>query len=524
MIFLPGIGFGELIQVWKDGENLVSRLAWAFGIGLSFDTVVFLVRTSGLRLGSSALVGIDLATIEFVFSAGLLALLAGLVMHRRLTFPTKVGRTDLLVGARILGLGVLVFSYFNKSPILPEYQSPDYRVHVEIARALLSGTLTSIPSGVVYYGVRYQLASAIMLVGGEPLVVVQRTMAILVLVSPLFVYQASVKLFENQSAALLNVAIYAFSGAIWFGSVFNSGLYANFFGIVIALFLLSSLVSITRPSASRLTWAVFLLSTVAAYMSHYTEVTVFAAILLTLFVQAAFHWKEVGPFLVPSIVIATPSVIVVAVYPRVIGQLLASATQGGGSLIGSTTLSTLLSPWPVLGFLALEITDDVATIVLLALSAIFVYDALRTKRSTGFYLPLIWFLALIVVAPFNAGAWRFSYEALVPLTLLSGFAIYSVIPKHDATVKRQAFCRDRDRWKAKLFVFIPLVLLLVGSWGQRTVQNVSDRPEVSSQAQQQVYSTIYWMRDNTQQNSTYLSVSDWRFTYSGFLKGRSTIS
>jgi len=272
-----------------------------------------------------------------------------------------------------------------------------------------------------------------------------------------------------------------------------------------------------------LTWAVFLLSTVAAYMSHYTEVTVFAAITLALLVQAVFRRKGIRPFLAPSIVIAAPAAIVVAIYPDIIGQLFASATQGGGSLIGSTTLSTLLSSWPVLGFLALEITDDVATIVLLALAAIFVYDALRTKRSTGFYLPLIWFLALIVVAPFNAGAWRFSYEALAPLTLLSGFAIYSVIPKHDATVKRQAFRRDRDRWKAKLFVFIPLVLLLVGSWGQRTVENVIDRPEVSSQAQQQVYSTIYWMRDNTPKNSTYLSVSDWRFTYSGFLIGRSTI-
>src|SRR3989442_3859116 len=403
------------------------------------------------------------------------------------------------------------------------YQSPDYQVHVEIARALLSGTATSIPSGVLYYGVHFQLASAILLVGGEPLVVVQRTMAILVLLSPLFVYQASVKLFENQSAALLNVAIYAFSGAIWFGSVFNSGLYANFFGIVIALFLLSSLVSVTRPNAPRLAWVVFLLSTVAAYMSHYTEVTVFAAILLTLLVQLALHRKEVRPFLAPSIVIAAPSAIVVAVYPRVIGQLLASATQGGGSLVGSTTLSTLLSPLPVLGFLALEITDDVATIVLLALAAIFVYDTLRTKKSTPFYLPLIWLLALVVVAPFNAGAWRFSYEALVPLTLISGFAINSIIPKHDATVKRQAFRRERSRWIARLFVYIPLILLLGGSWGQRTVGNVIENPDVSSQAQQQVYSSIYWLRDNTPQNSTYLSVSDWRVSYSRFLIGRKTI-
>ena len=523
MIFLPGIGLGELLQVWKEGKTIAERFAWALGIGLSFDTLVFMLRTSGLQIGGVHLVGMDLQTIYFILAVGLVTLSAGLGLHRRFNFPVKVVRTDLLIGVMTLGLGLLLLLQFNKYPIFPEYQSPDYQIHVEIAQSLLSGTLTSIPSGVLYFGVHFQLASAILLVGGEPLVVVQRTMAVLVLFSPLFVYLASVELFENQFVGLLNVAIYTFSGTIWFGSIFNSGLYANFFGILVALFLLSSLISVTKPNAPRLIWAVFLLSTVAAYMSHYTEVTVFAAITLALLVKAVFRRKEVRPFLAPSIVIAAPAAIVVAIYPGIIGQLLASATQGGGSLIGSTTLSTLLSPWPVLGFLALEITDDVATIVLLALAAIFVYDALKAKRSTRFYLPLIWFLALIVVAPFNAGAWRFSYEALVPLTLLSGFAIYSVIPKHDATVKRQAFRRDRSRWKARLFVLIPLVLLLAGSWGQRTVENGIDSPEVSSQAQQQVYSSIYWLRDNTLQNSTFLSVSDWRFTYSSFLIGRNTI-
>src|SRR5207245_5746851 len=213
---------------------------------------------------------------------------AGLGLHRRFHFPVKVVSTDLLIAVMTLGLGLLLLLQFNKYPIFPEYQSPDYQIHVEIAQSLLSGTLTSIPSGVLYFGVHFQLASAILLVGGEPLVVVQRTMAVLVLFSPLFVYLASVELFENQFVGLLNVAIYTFSGTIWFGSIFNSGLYANFFGIVIALFLLSSLISVTKPNAPRLIWAVFLLSTVAAYMSHYTEVTVFAAITLALLVKAVF--------------------------------------------------------------------------------------------------------------------------------------------------------------------------------------------------------------------------------------------
>ncbi len=216
MIFLPGIGLGELLQVWKEGKTIAERFAWALGIGLSFDTLVFMLRTSGLQIGGVHLVGMDLQTIYFILAVGLVTLSAGLGLHRRFNFPVKVVRTDLLMGVMTLGLGLLLLLQFNKYPIFPEYQSPDYQIHVEIAQSLLSGTLTSIPSGVLYFGVHFQLASAILLVGGEPLVVVQRTMAVLVLFSPLFVYLASVALFENQFVGLLNVAIYTFSGTIWF--------------------------------------------------------------------------------------------------------------------------------------------------------------------------------------------------------------------------------------------------------------------------------------------------------------------
>src|SRR6266571_9555342 len=234
MIFLPGLGLGELLQVWKEGETVAERLAWAFGIGLSFDTLVFMVRTSGLQIGGVRLVGMDLQTIYFILGVGLVALFVGLVLHRRLAFPTKIVRIDLLLGVMILGLGLLLVLYFNKYPIFPEYQSPDYQNHVELAQGVLSGRVASMPRGLLYYGVHYQLASALLLAGGEPLVVVQRTMAILVFFSPLLVYLVSVKLFKSQTVGLLNSFVYSFSATIWFGSVFNAGLYANFFGVLIA--------------------------------------------------------------------------------------------------------------------------------------------------------------------------------------------------------------------------------------------------------------------------------------------------
>src|SRR5712692_9806921 len=82
MIFLPGIGLGELLQVWKEGKTIAERFAWALGIGLSFDTLVFMVRTSGLQIGAGRLVGMDLQTIYFILGVGLVTLSAGLALSR----------------------------------------------------------------------------------------------------------------------------------------------------------------------------------------------------------------------------------------------------------------------------------------------------------------------------------------------------------------------------------------------------------------------------------------------------------
>jgi hypothetical protein len=102
-------------------------------------------------------------------------------------------------------------------------------------------------------------------------------------------------------------------------------------------------------------------------------------------------------------------------------------------------------------------------------------------------------------------------------------AISSIVPKPSLTKKRRGFNRHRSKRSVAIFISLSLVLIFVGSWGQRTIENATS-PDASAQAQaqQQVYSAIYWLRDNTPRNSTYLSVSDWRFTFTGLMIGRET--
>ena len=197
-IFLPGIGFGELLQLWKKEDSLVERVGLAFGLGLSIDTIVLLIRTS--KLGG--LEGIDIYTLYGIILAGLVALLISFAKKRNLRFP-KPTRIDYVLIVFIIAQSLMLLLYFTKYPIFPEYQSQDYAIHVQLAQSLISGSTTSIPSGILYYGIHYQLASGLLFVGGEPLVTARQTMAILIVLSSLLFYSSTKKIFQDSRVALI---------------------------------------------------------------------------------------------------------------------------------------------------------------------------------------------------------------------------------------------------------------------------------------------------------------------------------
>src|ERR1700730_258965 len=185
-IFLPGIGFGELLRIWKKEDSLIERLGIYFGLGLAINTIVLTIRTSKI----AGLSGIDSYTIYGIIVLGLAALAISIVRRKTFQLP-RPARADLIVGILVAIQVLMVVLYFAKYPIFPEYQSQDYSVHIQIAQALISGAYPSIPGGILYYGIHYQLASGILLIGGEPLITVRYIMAILVVLSQFLFYAAA---------------------------------------------------------------------------------------------------------------------------------------------------------------------------------------------------------------------------------------------------------------------------------------------------------------------------------------------
>ena len=153
-IFLPGLGFGSLLQLWKKEDGLLDRLGLALGLGLSIDTVVLMLRTSNIAHIS----GIDTYTLYGIMLAGAVALAASLLFKKSKLSVPKLSRTDLILVALLLVQSAMLLLYLGKYPIFPEYQSQDYSVHVTLAQGLISGSTVSIPGGILYYGIHYQLS------------------------------------------------------------------------------------------------------------------------------------------------------------------------------------------------------------------------------------------------------------------------------------------------------------------------------------------------------------------------------
>ena len=519
-VFVPGIGLSELLGVWEK-EELVARIGAAFGLGLGADTVVFTAATSGLQVGGVRLAGLGQSSSYVLIGVGLISLVASIAWRKKFTFPARPRKPDLFVFALMLALAGMVALQFQKYPIFPEFPSADYANHVGYVQGLISGSQTSIPGGILYFGVEYQLASALLLVGGLPLQTLRWTMGVLVVLSPLLVYLGSRRLFKSVGAALVATTVYALTGTIWFVSVFDGGLFPNFFGILSLFFLLAALMSLFERPRSPGAWGAYLLALVMTYFSHYSAVTLLPALLAVPLVQCLRARSDVKRYLVPVVVALAPAGLAFAASPSLVSRLIFLAEQGGGLPSLTTPIAGALSAVPVLGYMAAETYGDVSFVFLVIFAAVFLYRMDR-ERMAVLLIPLFWLASLLVAAPLNVSAWRFSLEAIVPLFLMAGYGVHSVLPRLQPQRRR-----GRPSTGGYLKVGVVLVLLLIPviafSWGVTSVGDSLADAAPSASAQQDVYAAMSWLQANTSSSSTYLSVSDWRFSsYTDEFFGRAT--
>jgi hypothetical protein len=216
--------------------NFSEWLAKFLGYGFSFTVAIMFLRN---------FFPFPIAYAPFVIGSGfVLIVLVRIISGNKIEIP-KPAKSDIMPFLPSLIIALVCLLYFQAFPIFPQFVSADFSQHADLLRAILSGQTFALDAQVLKFAYLYLLAvpmafSQTTLASPIPLVQIRIEMAIMVVLSPYFVYLASQKLFNSHRVAWITSLFYALSGFVWFGLVFNSGLYSNFYGVMASLFLIST--------------------------------------------------------------------------------------------------------------------------------------------------------------------------------------------------------------------------------------------------------------------------------------------
>jgi hypothetical protein len=360
------------------------------------------------------------------------------------------------------------------------------------------------------------MSSLVALSGDIVLESTQYAMGILAAVSPLLVFAAVNSLTRSRRVGLIACLLYVFTGFVWFGSVFDAGLYANFYGILSILLVFALVPGVMSQPRNPGIWLAFLVALGSGYLSHYSFVTIIPALLALPLVTFVLERKVSLPTLAIPAVAVIPAVVGAIIRPDLIGLLVQFLqAQGGGNVAGDTPLSASLAGWPVLRYVAVETANDSATIVTLGLAALGVYLAVRSKNPLALML-VVWLFAIFVVAPFTETAWRFSYMALVPLLIIAAVGFEALSPRADDRGLRQRSKlrarQDYGRYRVG-FTGIVFLLMVINSWSWALVADASSNGAPNNQTQNGVLKAMHWLNATAPPGSQVVSVTSSNFNY-----------
>ena len=517
LAMLLSIGLLLLKLCKVDTEDLSESLGLSFALGLALTTLL----VSALTLGPIA-PGIILAGLAGYESYTMLipsiALLAIMGLRGKRLLP-KPARGDIIPLASLAFLGIVLLLHFTKYPIFPKYSSVDFEWHVKLSQELAKGSYTLIPNGILYYGAHAQSALLHQLNGGLPLTDSQLTMAVLTLLSPLLIYATSKGIFMDTYTAQLTSLAYVATGFIWYGSVFNAGLYSNFYGILAGLSLVALLAKMLKEP-SKLLWLLYLMLILNLYVSHYSSLLLILSLPIAAVVailKRSITPKQSPPYIAPLAIGALGA----TVHPSMVGSLLSFLSPTGyEALTGDTALSMQLSSVPVMRYLAGVITQDLATTLLILLALLALPKLYRNPKPLT-TLPAAWLGLTLLSAPLGPTAWRFSYAALTPLLLLASIQLSQYrLPQY----KPPQYSRPPTRIKglrsrlgtlqpqARSLATLTLILLALTTygWTHLALADALKDNELHRMGQLELLKAMDWIKENTPPNSRFLIITDWR--------------
>ena len=488
-------------------------------------------------IGLTLVLAIAISFMEFaiVGRVSFISLISGLILATVIThyirryYVKQEGRgaSKLALTLALLYAFVIISTYYVY-PIFPANQSADFLVYIERSIVFATGEATFKNLITLHPAIYLLLGTVLSLNILNPLFLTRGFMLLLTILNIPLIYMVSKKLYGKlvgELALLLSIFINIF----WYYTVIITGLYANFLGLMLALYLLYLIAEYFR-SKHRIFLVLALPTTLVMLLSHETTFAILLALWLSSIydVAARRNLKLVKT----SAILSSPLVLVVLLAPvsiRFLEDFIMNYILRFKTMTLRVMLITPVNPIystlkiisPMLANIYSSAGLSGLTITILCL---FYGVLLMFKRREGLQLtPWFWILTLLLTSYFTMEAWRLALNALTLVTILSAAIVRSLALKTVSKIDSIKLTEGiKIALKYELAVFT-IVLLFVTSNISLTLTYNYCRISEKHQQQYGILEAMEWIKENTPENAKIASIARWQFMYAPYMINRKHI-
>ncbi len=430
----------------------------------------------------------------------------------------------------VLFYSFIILSIYFIHYLFPAVRSADFIVYIKRSLKFTTGSATYRDLLVLHPAIYLLLGSVFSLNIFNPVILSRLFMTTLVLLSIPLLYELSRKLY-GKLAGEITLLLSIFVNIFWYYTIIVTGLYANFLGIMLSLYLL---ILIKKYIESRSKWVLLylFLTSLTALLSHETTFLLITAI----WISALYHVVVKKSFEVfkIAIIVTIPVLILLITTSASITLALKFITEYLLRLkILSMSAIVVGIEDPITTFLN-NISPLLANIYAFAnfigltlfIASIALFVVLIFQKANGVHiLPFFWVIVVWIISFFTTETYRLALYVMFPMvlflgslgTVLSSSKIVRFIEEIHVSRKIKKIL------KYEIISFI-VILMFVGSGISRILAIEYLNAGHYHKLQHDIMETLLWLKENTPENSRIISVGRWEFLFAPYIINRECIS
>ena len=488
-------------------------------------------------IGLTLVLAITLSFMEFAIAGGVsfISLISGLILATVITHYIRryyvkqegCGAGKLALTLALLYAFVIISTYYVY-PIFPANQSADFLVYIKRSIVFALGKATFKNLITLHPAIYLLLGTVLSLNILNPLFLTRGFMLLLTILNIPLIYVVSKKLHGKLVGELI-LLLSIFINVFWYYTVIITGLYANFLGLMLALYLLY-LITEYFESGHRIFLALALPTTLIMLLSHETTF----AILLALWLSSIYDVvaRKNLKLVKISAILATPLALTVLLAPaslKFLGDFIVNYVLKFKTMSLRVMLITPVNPIyntlktisPMLAniFSTTGLSGLTLTILCLAHGTLL---ALRKRKGLQL-IPWFWILILFATSYFTEEAWRLALNSLTPITIFSSSTVKAVVLKVMSKINSiKLVGKTKSILKYELVAFTIILLFITSNISLTLAYNYCKISEKHKQ-QYGILEAMEWIKENTPENAKIVSIARWQFMYLPYITNRTFI-